>query len=1087
MLIANIGILSFNGGEFTPQIDARSDVEKYASGCRHLENMIPLIYGPAERRPGTLYIESSKTAGAAARLISFIFSSTIAYKVEFGNLYLRFLYNDAYLENSYSAWAASTAYVLGDLVTESGSYYRCLVAHTSGTFSTDLTALKWEVTAGAADLAYEIPSPYLTADLFDIHDRQLGDTMWLVHESYAPRKLTRTTATVFSLDTIAFEKGPFLTRQDLIDPDESSTTSMVTNAVTVDGTGTLVCASEDGAEHVPFFTSDHVGAIIKLVHARTNTIEKGELTNATTGIMGDNFGSAGVDVKGTFHFTTHKTWEGTIVLERNENDAGWEAFRTYVSEDDRNIQYAGTEEADNVKYRINLTSHTSGKVRADITIDESTQTGIVRIDSIISASEAGITVLSKLASKTITGISKADPCVVTCVDHRLVDGDRIMISGVVGMTEVDGIYSVGTIVDADTFQLRNYEDDANIDSSGFSTWTSGGIITEFTRRWAEGAWSAEKGYPSSITFFENRCVYGGQSIIPKQIVIPDLYDYQVTNDGNYASAQSTNWYAQTFTASASYHITHVELELTTYAADETRSITISIRETSGGLPTGDDLATATIVATSLSGYIPTFRIAALSTGISLTSGTVYAIVIRELANDGLRWFANSNVVDPYAGGMTCISQNSGVDWIEWDINDYGDFSFKTKGYLTEAEASLTEAKQLVVWPSKTGDYDNFAEGVLDDDSWVAIVPTTNDCRWVESLEALLIGTSGDVWRMASNKLDTALTPTNYTIKQQSSHGSNKIQPVKVNEVILFVDYVGRKVRELTYRDYPENKYVAPDLTSLAEHITSGKIVSIAHQKNPDSILWCVLDDGELISMTYERKENVVGWAVHPIDGDVKSVCVVPSTSEDYVWLTIERTINSNTVSYIERMNSRTFTDIEDAIFVDSGLTTTAPAASITLAHLIGETVAILGDGVVMDTAVVGGGGTTAVKLAGVATNATVVQAGLAYTYKLEPMRPDVQTQGGTTHGSIVKVPEMGISFLNTMNAKYGTSDTKLYDIDWDNVRWTNNTEITDLFTGDVIVSVDGGFSLDNPLIISGSDPLPCTVRALIPKMEKTGR
>ena len=40
-------------------------------------------------------------------------------------------------------WVTATAYAVGNTVTSSGHLYRCLIAHTSGTFSTDLTALKW--------------------------------------------------------------------------------------------------------------------------------------------------------------------------------------------------------------------------------------------------------------------------------------------------------------------------------------------------------------------------------------------------------------------------------------------------------------------------------------------------------------------------------------------------------------------------------------------------------------------------------------------------------------------------------------------------------------------------------------------------------------------------------------------------------------------------------------------------------------------------------------------------------------------------------------------------------------------------------
>lgn len=59
--MANIGIINFNGGEFSQKIDTRSDTEKYISGCRILENMIPTIFGGVEKRPGTEFINSSAT------------------------------------------------------------------------------------------------------------------------------------------------------------------------------------------------------------------------------------------------------------------------------------------------------------------------------------------------------------------------------------------------------------------------------------------------------------------------------------------------------------------------------------------------------------------------------------------------------------------------------------------------------------------------------------------------------------------------------------------------------------------------------------------------------------------------------------------------------------------------------------------------------------------------------------------------------------------------------------------------------------------------------------------------------------------
>ena len=123
----------------------------------------------------------------------------------------------------------------------------------------------------------------------------------------------------------------------------------------------------------------------------------------------------------------------------------------------------------------------------------------------------------------------------------------------------------------------------------------------------------------------------------------------------------------------------------------------------------------------------------------------------------------------------------------------------------------------------------------------------------------------------------------------------------------------------------------------------------------------------------------------------------------------------------------------------------------------------------------------------ISTAVSKAQVGLAYIPKLEPLKPVVETQMGTSAASIVKVPEMGISLLNSAGVKYGTSDDTLYDIDLDDIQWTNLSEITGLFTGTVSVAVDGGFSLEAPLIISSSSPLPLVVRAIIPRLDQTGR
>jgi hypothetical protein len=390
-----------------------------------------------------------------------------------------------------------------------------------------------------------------------------------------------------------------------------------------------------------------------------------------------------------------------------------------------------------------------------------------------------------------------------------------------------------------------------------------------------------------------------------------------------------------------------------------------------------------------------------------------------------------------------------------------------------------------IYLGKSGDFENFTSGTKADDAFTLTLPTANRGRWLGALETLAAGTTGGEWRIRASAIDEPLKPDPIpTIKRQTAFGSADIQAMEVNEAIIFVDYVARKVREYTWNDTSQ-KYASPDLTALAEDITSGGITSLAVQKNPDSIIWfTIANNPYLISMTYEREQNVVALANHPLGGNgiAESVCVTPSTNEDVITLTVRRTIDSSTVRFIEEMQSRDWgstTSSKNCFFVDAGIIDTSGDTTVDgLDHLEGETVSVLADGAVQASKTVLGGSIT------IDESADRVVVGLPYLPQVSPMRLDISTPGGTTHGSKKKITELVLSLFASMNTKYGDG-TDTHSIDFRTTEPYGSPP--DLFTGDVDVVFDGGFSTEDNIVISCSDPLPLTVRAIIARTEQTGR
>jgi hypothetical protein len=101
------------------------------------------------------------------------------------------------------------------------------------------------------------------------------------------------------------------------------------------------------------------------------------------------------------------------------------------------------------------------------------------------------------------------------------------------------------------------------------------------------------------------------------------------------------------------------------------------------------------------------------------------------------------------------------------------------------------------------------------------------------------------------------------------------------------------------------RFNSVDLNIYAEHIMRAGITRIAYTREPESLIWVLLADGTLTCCTYEREQEVVAWHRHEIaNATVKDIGVMSGDFGEELWLQCERTIDGETVSYIEFMQPR---------------------------------------------------------------------------------------------------------------------------------------------------------------------------------------
>lgn len=199
---------SFTGGEFSPVMDARQDLQRYTTGMKTMRNFYALPHGAAVNRPGTYCIADAINHDKRSRLIPFRFSEEQAYPIEFGQGYCHFFYQG------------------GQVVYEEGH--------------------------AQEGQPVTVTTPYLEEDLRDIDYTQSADVLYLAHAKYRTKLLSRLGQTSWTLTDYPFHDGPFMPNN--LDKAKTIMPSAVTGSIS------LVASSAT-------FYPGHVGALFKLIHS----------------------------------------------------------------------------------------------------------------------------------------------------------------------------------------------------------------------------------------------------------------------------------------------------------------------------------------------------------------------------------------------------------------------------------------------------------------------------------------------------------------------------------------------------------------------------------------------------------------------------------------------------------------------------------------------------------------------------------------------------------------------------------------------------------------------------------------------------
>jgi hypothetical protein len=486
------------------------------------------------------------------------------------------------------------------------------------------------------------------------------------------------------------------------------------------------------------------------------------------------------------------------------------------------------------------------------------------------------------ATAAIANVTCANPGIVTtAAPHGLVNGDHVWIDGAAGMSTINRRRFAVAGATATTFEL------GDTDTSDWSAWISGGTVARF--------YTVATPYASVD--------------LPLLKFVQSADTMTLTHPGhaprNLARTAHTAW---TLTAITFAPETSAPTGLASTNPGSAQSyVMTAVNDESGE----ESLASAAVgAADPVSGIVFTPVIGCTYYNVYKHKNGIYGFIGRVKSGST---FTDTNVVadtsdtppiqrNPFAGAGEwpgCSTWHDGRQW----------FARTDKGPQT-------------LWASQSANFRNMSvsEPTRDSDAITRTIASreVNEIRFLLSLNALLVFTSGGEWKCWAGSQSDVITPANTSLKPQGYTGISHVPPVVSGNSVLFVTPSGRKVRDLAY-DLGVDAWQGRDVGILAGHMFEGlQIEEWAYARDPDSIVWCVRSDGMLLGFTYLKEHDVYAWSRHETDGVVESVCAIQERNETALYLSVKRTAGNRTVRYVERMASRLFPDVQAAWCVDSG-------------------------------------------------------------------------------------------------------------------------------------------------------------------------
>ena len=224
-------------------------------------------------------------------------------------------------------------------------------------------------------------------------------------------------------------------------------------------------------------------------------------------------------------------------------------------------------------------------------------------------------------------------------------------------------------------------------------------------------------------------------------------------------------------------------------------------------------------------------------------------------------------------------------------------------YQQRMVLAATSVQPSTIWLSETANFYSFAPTVISEQgspdsvtegvsseiiidsnalTFTLDSDTLDEIKWLGESKKLSMGTSAGIYMLYGAETNLTVTPFRFTINRETSFSATDTAPVIVSNALLYTQIGGKDVQSLELEGGQSSQWVSSKISLKGyDIIKSSEIKKMVWQERPFAIIWFMMANGKLLTLSYDRSLEFQAWSEHLIAGKIyrKVTATIQATAD----------------------------------------------------------------------------------------------------------------------------------------------------------------------------------------------------------------